>query len=167
MPARHLRTLRSTSSTRVPGWSRLCSNTPGPRCPHCPCMSTTPWCGRCCVQIHRAVAAPVSVPISTTPWVDSVYVQTCQGLGAPTQHSFRVFVHEHNTSPWWTRLCSNTPGTQCSHSPCMSTTPWVDEVVFKHARDSVLAQIVHKHNTLGGQGCVQTHQGLSARTVRA
>ena len=29
--------------------------------------------------------------------------------------------------------------------------------MFKHARDSVLAQIVHKHNTLGGQGCVQTH----------
>ena len=37
--------------------------------------------------------------------------------------------------------------------------------MFKHARDSVLAQIVHKHNTLGGQGCVQTHQSLGARTV--
>ena len=62
-------------------------------------------------------------------------------------------------------MCSNTPGTRCSHRLCMSTTPWVDKVVFKHTRDSVLAQIVHKHNTLGGQGCVQTHQSLGARTV--
>ena len=61
-------------------------------------------------------------------------------------------------------MCSNTPGTQCSHRLCMSTTPWVDKVVFKHTRDSVLAQSVHEHNTLGGQGCVQTQLGLGAPT---
>ena len=73
-------------STGVPGWTRLCSNTPVARCPHRPQESLG---GRGCVQTHQTLGAPTehSLRVSVLPGVGcSVMLFLLHGINYQRRH---------------------------------------------------------------------------------